>query len=149
VGALCGRWILGALIKSRGCGDVLSSSRSGLATGSGGLGGQPGPGGAGVGARATSVRHRCHISCEVHDHHLNDATRLHQAMLSNSALEIGTINLADMDPDEIQVSRRRTRRLVSERVGARVERARPEASIRAIGHTRRPPFVCARPGIRC
>lgn len=30
--------------------------------------------------------------------------RLHQAMLSNSALDIGSINLADMDPDEIQVS---------------------------------------------
>lgn len=30
--------------------------------------------------------------------------RLHQAMLSNSALDIGSIDLADMDPDEIQVS---------------------------------------------
>lgn len=30
--------------------------------------------------------------------------RLHQAMLSNAALDIGSINLADMDPDEIQVS---------------------------------------------
>lgn len=50
------------------------------------------------------MRHRCHISCEIHDHHLNDAMRLHQAMLSNAALDIGSINLADMDPDEIQVS---------------------------------------------
>ena len=40
-----------------------------------------------------SMRHRCHISCELHEHHLNDAMRLHQAMLSNSALDIGTINL--------------------------------------------------------
>ena len=55
-------------------------------------------------ANAASARHRCHISCELHDHHLNDATRLHQAMLSSAALEIGSINLADMDPDEIQVS---------------------------------------------
>lgn len=51
------------------------------------------------------MRHRCHISCEIHDHHLNDAMRLHQAMLSNAALDIGSINLADMDPDEIQVSK--------------------------------------------
>lgn len=50
------------------------------------------------------MRHRCHITCEIHDHHLNDAMRLHQAMLSNAALDIGSINLADMDPDEIQVS---------------------------------------------
>lgn len=55
-------------------------------------------------AASGSVRHRCHISCELHDHHLDDAHKLHQAMLSNSALDIGSINLADMDPDEIQVS---------------------------------------------
>lgn len=55
-------------------------------------------------ATGASIRHRCHISCELHDHHLNDAMRLHQAMLSNAALDIGSINLADMDPDEIQVS---------------------------------------------
>lgn len=30
--------------------------------------------------------------------------RLHQAMLSNAALDIGSINLADMDPEEIQAS---------------------------------------------
>lgn len=30
--------------------------------------------------------------------------RLHQAMLSNTALEVGSIGLADMDPEEIQVS---------------------------------------------
>lgn len=58
----------------------------------------------GGGKRGNSMRHRCHISCEIHDHHLGDASRLQQAILSNSALEIGSINLADMDPDEIQVS---------------------------------------------
>lgn len=71
----------------------------------GGGGGSAAAGRAGMGGTVSgSMRHRCHISCELHDHHLNDATRLHQAILSNSALEIGSINLADMDPDEIQVS---------------------------------------------
>lgn len=51
-----------------------------------------------------NVRHRCHISCELHEHHLNDATSLHQAITSNSVLDIGHINLADMDPNEIRVS---------------------------------------------
>lgn len=50
-------------------------------------------------------RHRCHINCELHDHHLTDASTLHEAMLSSStALNIGTIDLSDMDPDEIKVS---------------------------------------------
>lgn len=55
-------------------------------------------------AASGSIRHRCHLTCELHDHHLNDAMRLHQAMLSNTAIEVGSIGLADMDPDEIQVS---------------------------------------------
>lgn len=103
MGALCGRWILNTLIGTGNCDVLSSSSRPGPGAGSGTSEGQSSAPGTG-GQRAASVRHRCHISCEVHDHHLNDATRLHQAMLSNSALEIGSINLADMDPDEIQVS---------------------------------------------
>lgn len=75
-------------------GGAASSSSNAASSAAGQRGAAPGG----------SARHRCHISCEIHDHHLNDATRLHQAMLSNSALEIGSINLADMDPDEIQVS---------------------------------------------
>lgn len=72
-----------------------------LGTGSGG-----GGGGSTANAAAANVRHRCHISCELHDHHLDDAMRLHQAMLSQTpAIDFGSINLADMDPDEIQVSR--------------------------------------------
>uniref|UniRef100_A0A6G1SQP3 Putative G-protein coupled receptor 158 n=1 Tax=Aceria tosichella TaxID=561515 RepID=A0A6G1SQP3_9ACAR len=106
VAALCGRWILDALVGAGGC-DVLSSSRSGLGAGSGADDGQSSGATRAGGSRGASVRHRCHISCEVHDHHLNDATRLHQAMLSNSALEIGSINLADMDPDEIQAELKR------------------------------------------
>lgn len=54
-----------------------------------------------------NARHRCHISCDVHDTHLQDASRLQQAMLSSSALDFGVIHLADMDPDEIKAELKR------------------------------------------
>lgn len=55
--------------------------------------------------RHSSDRHRSrHLSsCEVQDH-LPEAIKLHAAILSNGEIDIGDINLTEMDPEDIRVS---------------------------------------------
>ncbi|KAG9509731.1 putative G-protein coupled receptor [Fragariocoptes setiger] len=52
-------------------------------------------------------RHRCHLTCEEHDHHLDDAVRLHAAILSNGHIDLGAIDFTDISPDEIRAELRR------------------------------------------
>ena len=51
-------------------------------------------------------RSRYFSSCDV-ENRVPEAMKLHSAVLSNGELDIGEINLADMDPDEIRSELRR------------------------------------------